>query len=145
MRILATIALFASVNAWACPELTGSFTCTYQDGSSEVVEMTQELKDGVTTYMYNGSAIPADNVVYQVPDDQTLKQGTFRAWCDDTVTLKAELKGQYYDQGNYFGDLVMNMEFSLAGSDLKSVTTGTLTNSGGQYPLNGETVCTRNP
>ncbi len=145
MRTIAALALLISVQAWACPDLTGTFTCTYQDGSQEVVNMSQELKNGVTVYNYNGTPVAADNVVNDVPDDESLKQATFRAWCDDNITLKAELKGKYYSEGNYFGDLLMNMEFTMVGNDLKQVSTGSIKNSGGDYPLNGETLCTRNP
>ena len=146
MRKLAAIALLFSANAaFACPDLTGAYTCTYQNGSSEVVTVSQQLVNGVTVYNYNGSQIPADNIVYQVPDDQSLKNGTFRAWCDDAVTLKAELIGQYYDQGAYYGDLSMIMNFSIEGSSLKQVTTGTLKNSAGEYPLNSEKSCSPHP
>lgn len=146
MRILAALALLVSVNAYACPDLSGSFTCTSQDNTSEVVTLSQENKDGITIYNYNGSMIPADNQAYQVPDDQNLKEGTFRAWCDanDNVTLKTELIGKYYDQGSYYGDLTMNMDFSLNGTDLRQVTTGKLVNSGGEQPLNGDMTCVRN-
>lgn len=147
MRILAALALLVSVNAYACPDLTGSFTCTYQDNTSEVVTISQENKDGVMVYNYNGSAIPADNQAYQVPDDQNLKEGTFRAWCDpstDTV-LNTELIGKYYQDGSYFGDLNLDMTFALDGANLKQVSKGTLTNQSDTYPLDGELTCTRNP
>lgn len=142
MRTLLAVLLLGSVQAFACPNLTGSFTCTYSDGSSEVLNITQEAKEGVTTYNINQSLTPADNVIYTVPDDETLKEGTFRAWCNDDVTLKGELIGKYYDQGSFFGDLLLNIDYSLDGANLKQVTTGTLTSANGQYPINAETVCT---
>jgi len=145
MRKLAIIALAFSAQAWACPELAGSYTCTYQDGSSEVVTITQELKDGVTIYNHNGSTVPADNVAYPVPDDASLREGTFKAWCADNSTLSAQLIGKYYQDGQYFGDLDMTTNFSLNGSDLKQTSVGTLKNAGGEYPLNGENTCKRNP
>ncbi len=143
MRTIAALLLLVSVNAYACPELTGSYTCTYQDGSSEVLSISQENKDGVTVYNYNGSMIPADNKVYPVPDDETLKQATFRAWCE-TATLKGNIVGKYYNNGALFGDLDMTLSLSLDGTSLKSVTTGALTNSGGTYPLDGSVTCARN-
>lgn len=145
MRKLAAIALLFSVQAYACPELTGSYTCAYQDGSSEVVTISQELKDGVTIYTHNGSQIPADNVAYPVPDDANLREATFRAFCSDEATLTANLVGKYFQDGQYFGDLNMTSNFTLDGANLKQVTTGTLKNQGGEYPLNSEMVCTRNP
>lgn len=144
MRSLALVALLFSAQAFACPNLTGTYTCTYQDGSSEVVNLTQENKNGVIVYNYNGSEIPADNVAYPVPDDANLRSATFRSWCPDTVNLNAQLVGKYYQDNEYFGDLDMTTSMSLDGANLKQVTTGTLTNAGGTYPLNAEMVCTRN-
>lgn len=145
MRKLAAIALLFSFQAYACPDLAGSYTCNYQDGSSEVITLSQELKDGVTIYTHNGSQIPADNVAYPVPDDVNLREATFRAWCTDTVTLSANLVGKYFQEGAYFGDLNMTSAFTLDGTSLKQITTGTLKNQGGEYPLNSEMTCTRNP
>lgn len=144
MRKLAALALVFSAQAFACPDLAGSFTCTYQDGSKEIVTLSQDQKDGLTTYNYNGSIVPADNQAYPVPEDATLKEGTFRAWCNDATVLNTQLIGKYHQDGSYFGDLVMNMDFTLTGKDLHQVTTGTLKNSGGEYPLNNDMVCTRN-
>ncbi len=146
MRKLAALALVFSAQAFACPDLTGAFTCTYQDGSKEVITIAQEQKaDGLVVYNYNGSIVPTDNQAYPVPDDATLKEGTFRAWCANDSALSTQLVGKYYQDGSYFGDLVMNMDFSLTGTDLHQVTNGTLKNSGGEYPLNGDMTCVRNP
>lgn len=138
--------LLFSIQALACPDLTGKFNCTYQDGSTQVVTITQALnKDGVTVYTYNGSALPADNQVYPLKDDQSLKNATYRVWCDptDANVLQSQLLGQYFSQGSYYGDLTLNMAMTLSGDDLKQTTTGQLKNSGGEYPLNSEEVCQR--
>jgi len=144
MRKLAVIALLFSAQAYACPELTGTYTCTYQDGSSEVITLSQEQKDGVTVYSHNGSQIPADSVAYPVPDDVNLREATFKAWCADGTTLNAQLVGKYFQENQYFGDLEMTSAFTLDGTDLKQVTTGTLKNLGGEYPLNSDLTCKRN-
>ncbi len=144
MRTLTALALVFSAQAYACPQLAGTYNCKYQDGSAEIVTIQQETKDGVTVYGYNGSDIPADNQVYNIPDDENLKSGTFRAWCDDDVTLKSQLLGKYWDNGAYFGDLTLDMSFTLSGSDLHQSTTGQVVNSGGSYPINNEVTCTKN-
>ncbi len=148
MKKLTAIALLFSAPAMACPNLSGSFTCKYQDNTAEVVTITQGVnKDGTTVYQYNGSAIIADNVSYPIPDDQTLKEGTFKAWCnpEEATVLNSLLTGKYYSQGSYYGDLVLNMKFSMEGSDLKQVTKGTLKNQSSEYPLDSDLVCKRNP
>ena len=146
MRTLAALALLFSAQAFACPALTGSFTCIYKDGTNETVTITQSAdKAGMVTYIYNGSEVPADNKIYDVPEDQTLKEGKFRAWCDDDVTLKSELIGKYWNNGAYFGDLVMNINFEMDGTNLKQITTGNVKNSGGTYPLDDQMVCNAAP
>lgn len=145
MRKLAAAFLLVSVQAYACPDLTGNYTCTYHDGSSEAVVISQEVKDGVTVYTHNGTPIPADNVTYPVPDDASLKDATFRAYCSDANTLSANLIGKYFQDGQYFGDLNLTSNFSVANGDLKNVTVGSLKNTGGEYPLNSEITCKRNP
>jgi len=144
MRTLIALAFVFSAQAFACPELAGTYTCTYSDGSSETGTVTQTLVNGVNVYNYNGTEIRADNAVYPVPEDETLKEGTFRAWCEGAATLKGTIEGKYYSGGSYFGDLVMNLEFSRVGTSLKQVTTGNLKNAGGDYPINSEVVCTAN-
>lgn len=141
MRTLATLAFLVSVNAWAaCPELTGTYNCNYSDGSKETVTIKQENKDGIVIYDYNGSSVPADNQIRQIPDDQTIKQGTFRAWCDNE-SLKTQMLGKYYQDGQFFGDLTLNMDFTKVGTDLKATNTGFVKNSAGEYPLNSEVIC----
>ncbi len=142
MRTLAALALLFSAQAFACPTLTGNYTCTYKDGTNETVSITQSAdKAGMVTYIYNGSQVPANNQIYDVPDDQSVKQGKFRAWCDDDVTLKSQLIGKYWSNGSYFGDLTMNMNFQIESGNLKQVTTGNVVNSGGTYPIDDTLVC----
>lgn len=143
MRSLAALVLLFSAQAFACPELTGNYTCTYQDGSNEQISITQGVQNGVTVYNYNNSAMPADNKVYPMPEEQTLKNATIRAWCEGEV-LKANLLGEYYNEGSKFGDLDMTLDITKSGSDLKQLSNGTLKNKDGEYALNGEVVCTSN-
>ena len=146
MRLLTGLVLLFSVQAYACPELSGTFTCTYSDGQTEQVVMSQQVRpDGVTVYNYGGTEVVTDNSVNAIPDDETLKEGTFRAWCSDASTLNAQLLGKYFDQGAYYGDLTMNLAFTMVGSDLKQVTTGNLKSATDEYPLDNETTCVRNP
>jgi hypothetical protein len=144
MRIFAVIALLFSAQAFACPNLTGNFTCKYQDGSVENISITQGDSNGVTVYNYNGSNIPADNVVYPMQDDQSLRNATFRAWCEGDA-LKGNIIGKYYNNGSEFGDVNMVLTFNMESNNLKNTTTGSLVDkSGNSYDLGGETLCTRN-
>ena len=143
MRKLVAIALVFSAQAWACPDLTGKYLCTYEDGSTENVEITQRVDEkGVTIYNYGGSDIPADNAAYPVPEDDTLKEATMRSWCDGQ-TLQAQMIGKYYNRGAFFGDLTMNLVISLNGTGLSQVTTGVLKAQGTDYPMNSTVTCAR--
>jgi len=144
MRTLAIIALLFSAQAFACPNLTGTYTCTYQDGSKETTAITQDTKGTVTVYNINGSDMPADGQTVLIPDSDNLKEGTFKAWCDDDLSLKGLMIGKYWNQGAYFGDLTMNLVWSLSGTDLRQTSNGQVVNSGGKYPVTNETVCAKN-
>lgn len=145
MRILASLALLVSVNAFACPDLTGSFTCTNQDGTTSTLAMSQENKDGVTIYNYDGQSLPADGQVYKMDDSQNLKDGTIKATCDDNAnTMNTEILGKYYENGEFAGDLTLDIAMSLdASSNLLQVYTGKIVNQGGDYPINQQMTCTR--
>ena len=140
----AFLAMLLSANAWACPNLTGKYTCKYQDGSTEVVIISQENKAGVEIYNYGGSMVTTDNVARRMLDDDTLKKKTSRAWCEADI-LKSKLVGKYYSNGNYVGDLTLTMTFAKNGNDYKQVNTGNLKSRGGDdYPQNSEVTCSFN-
>jgi hypothetical protein len=152
MRIFAALALSFSVQAFACPDLAGTYTCKYQDDSSESVTISQEQTNGVTVYnlIYgsspsSASKISADNQPYLIPDDENLKQASYRAWCDtnDSNVLQTQLTGKYYAQGSFHGDLTLSMSYSRSGADLKQVNQGTLKTADGQSPLGSVMLCTR--
>jgi hypothetical protein len=145
LRTVTVLALLFSAQAFACPNLTGSYTCKAQDGSSSTLVLSQTLTNGVTTYSYAGSSVVADNKAYPIPDDANLKGGTQRAWCADDVTLTLELLGKYWNNGAYFGDLKLDLAVTKAGVDLKQVSTGNITNTGGTYPINNDMTCTKTP
>lgn len=143
MRKLALLAFAVAANAaFACPQLAGNFVCTYQDGSSENVAITQSNKAGVEVYVYNGNEIPADKTTYDIPDDNNLKMGKFVAWCDDDVTLKTNIKGQYYSDSSYVGNVDLNTDFSMAADgSLNLASSGKLTTGNGEYPINDTVTC----
>lgn len=140
MRLLGLIALAFSAQAFACPNLAGSYTCTFNN-QSEAITITQDQKDGVTIYQYNGGDLRADNQVYSIPDDESLKQATVRGWCEGE-SLKINVIGKYYSQGSYFGDLNMTLDNSKVGDNLRQITSGNVKNDGGNYPINADVTCT---
>lgn len=143
LRPFAAFAFLVSAQAFACPQLAGNYTCNYQDGQTTTLVLNQDAKSNVTIYDMNGQQLPADNQVKPIPDEDSLKNATVRAWCNDDTTLHTEIVGKYYRQGQYFGDLTMDADLSMANQNLRQVTTGNVKNSGGTYPVNSDITCTR--
>ncbi len=146
MRFFAMLAFMFSTVAYAnCPELSGTYQCTYANspGVTEVITVGQEIKDGITIYNYNGQEFPADNIDYSIPDDDYhLTGGKFRAWCEE-LTVKGKLTGQAMHDGDHIGDLDLNMTISKTDNVLKSIIEGTMTTrEGGVIPLREEITCT---
>lgn len=112
--ILTAIAgLLVSATAWACPDLTGSYTCTYEDGASEVLDISQSSANGVTTFTINGNSIPADGQVYQLPDDAYTKNYTMSYACEGTpAKLALTYGGDYYENGAFVATIAGKNLFS---------------------------------
>ena len=145
MRIgLASLLVFGG-QALACPNLAGDFSCIYKDGSVEHIRVGQEEKDGVTVFQYNNHKIPANNQLYDVPDEDTLRGATFRAWCegDGNGVLRTQLAGKYYTENSFYGQLTLDTSYRLAGGDLKQISTGVLKHVGGERAINSEVLCKR--
>lgn len=143
VRIIATLAALFSVQAFACPNLTGSYTCNYGNGQSEQISVSQREANGITYYSYNNDEFAADGSVVPLQDSADLKQATFKAWCENT-TLKNQIMGKYYNNGTYFGDLNMVIDITSANGNLQQNATGNLKGSQGDYPINNSVTCTKN-
>lgn len=143
MKIIIALAAAFSVQAFACPNLTGSYTCDYGNGQTEQMTISQEERNGVTFYKYNNDEFAADGTVYPLQDSAELKQGTFKAWCESTI-LKNQIMGKYYNNGSYFGDLDMTMDLTLNNGNLSQVAKGSLKSANGDYPINQTVTCNKN-
>lgn len=139
--VLAVGALFSSV-ALACPDLRGSYTCSYDEGP-QVVTIAQEDRGGVTYYKVDGDELPADNVSRALPEDPNFQNGTFRGWCEGN-DFKVEVTGKVFDQGRFFGDLRAVVGFAANAANLTQTTTGSLTTGEKTYPLDNVVTCKRN-
>lgn len=146
--VIALVALF-SVQAFACPNLTGTYSCTYE-GQTEQIQMSQTETNGVTVYtMKNpndpndqGGSLPADNVVYKLEDSEQFKNGTIRGWCEGEA-FKIEQIGSYFDQGQHIGDLQAVISMSLNGGNLVQDTQGVYKTGSGDYPISNSMTCSR--
>jgi len=144
LRTLAVFAFLASAQAFACPNLTGSYTCT-DNGQSQIMTISQANKGTFTDYNVNGQDIVTDNIAHPQPDQDNVKQSTMRAWCNDDATLHLQLLVKYYDNNAPVGDITVNLDISMQAQNLHQVTTGGLAANGQTYPVNSDIVCTKNP
>ena len=147
----AVIALFAlyGIQAFACPNLTGTYSCTYE-GQTSQVQLSQTETNGVTVYTMKdpndpadqGGSLPADNVVYKLEDSEQFKNGTLRGWCEGEA-FKIEQTGSYFDQGQHIGDIQAILTMSLSNGNLVQDTQGTYKTGSGDYPIASNMTCNR--
>lgn len=150
MKLIIAVLALVGAQAFACPNLTGTFSCT-SDGQTQAVAISQVEVNGVTTYTLKnpadpadqGGSLPADNNTYQIQDSEDFKNGTIRGWCEADA-FKIEQTGQYYDQGQHIGDVQATIAMSLVDNNLSQVTTGTFKTGSGDYPINQTMSCVRN-
>lgn len=126
-RAIALAASLFSVGAFACPNLAGNYTCTTSAGKNDVV-ITQRVDNGITYYSFNGEEFPADGLEYSF-ENQQLKNGNFSAWCSERGTvsvLNQNLRGDFYQNGNYAGLLDLNTHIYVHKNGLRLKYKGTL-------------------
>lgn len=92
--MLLAAALLVSGSAFACPELTGDWTCTDKQGSVSKVKMTQEaIENGVMYYSTDEkgetNSFPADGKTYN--DDGADYSTTFTAACTSSARVDAKM------------------------------------------------------
>jgi len=74
LRSLSLAVLFVSSAATACPNLTGKFLCTNDDGTPSPVEISQVQQNGVTTYTVS-SEDKSDQLVADGQNRTTVEKG----------------------------------------------------------------------
>lgn len=150
MKALLVGLMLVGTQAFACPDLSGSYACT-QDGETAYLELSQTEMNGVTVFTLRdpsnpndqGGSLPADNQTYRVQDSESFKNATIRGWCE-AEAFKIEQTGELYDQGYHMGDIEMVLSMSLMeDGNLLQATSGVFKTGSGDYPLSGEVICSR--
>ena len=117
---LAIVGLFVSASAFAaCPDLSGTFSCAYDDGTVDQMVISQSEVKGVTTYTVNGNPIVADGVVQSLPDDAGAKNQSVSYSCD-ADKFKYAYSADLYEANVMAGSVTADLLFS------KDATTGSL-------------------
>ena len=142
-KIVVMVGALVSASAFACPNLSGVYTCPDQQNGPQTVEITQTEENGITTYFQNGESLVSDNLVKPIPESADFKEGTMQAFCEGDA-LKVAVKGKVWDQGQFFGDLDVVSNYSLdADKNLVDTFDGSVKSAQGNYPINDLTTCVR--
>ena len=146
MEYLATLTLLFSASSRACPDLTGTYTCEVSSTKKETKVIQQSKKNGVMVYWVNDLEMVTDDKPRFVPENENLRQGTFRVWCDGDIKVKTQLLGKYHNNSGYFGDLTANSEwFMRDDAHLVRYTSGDIRSPDGTVmPFDDEVLCKRN-
>lgn len=132
-----------SVTAFACPDLTGTYECTY-DGQVETMDLTQYVADGVTHFKVGQTEVVADGASHPMPDSQPEEQATYTASCNGNV-LGISFFSLLIDNANKIGQISGQQNMSLDNvGDLVQDIKGTLViDAQGTFPIDEVTTCRR--
>lgn len=140
---LALMGLLVGASAWACPDLRGTYTCTYENGS-ETLTVDQMEQNGTTYYIINGDTVPADGQLYPIADDESQKNQFIMFSCKGEPSKFAlNYTGDLYEGGQLQGHISAEALYSKdsAGS-LVIEETGTFSAvDGNVYPWSEQTSC----
>lgn len=105
MKIFSFVLFLASINAFACPNLAGSYNCKYENETWDMsIRQTEEngvtsyhqtMGDGEGTYIADGVARPASGVV-----GEDIIEGTLSTTCSDSsiiIQFLADYRGSALD------------------------------------------------
>ncbi|MCB0391865.1 MAG: hypothetical protein KDD58_11270 [Bdellovibrionales bacterium] len=132
------------VEAQACPDLSGVYTC----GEEELTVETFEL-NGVYYLEFNGNGgLPADGAWLQLPDSEEEKNAKFRLTCGDKAPYGSHFLLDYesdlYQQGQYVAFLDAEVYFYInVNNELAQDTVGVAKGSWGEQPIDEKIVCTK--
>jgi len=121
---------FFATNAFACPDLTGTYSCKYDDGETDTIEFTQRVENGVTIYTIGGQDLPANGETVEINEEE------------DGVQLIGTASGLCSAQGDEF-DTSMDLDVIFDGSLLMMITAEfTYSKDGADLRSVGTTVVT---
>jgi|GEM_PF-2069919 len=128
------------LQAQACPDLTGQYTCTDSDGS-ETLTITQEVSDTLKVIV-NDTEIIVDSKSYPMTGDPTMKNASIRSWCDDKA-IKSQMTGDLYNGDEKTGYVETMVQYILAEDGLIEVRSSKVKTEGGETPTESTLTCTR--
>lgn len=141
MKSVSLFVFLFSFFANACPDLSGQYTCEFE-GEKQALELTQTVKDGVTTYSLNGEIVSADGNAYPMEDEGFI--GTMTSVCGDNDDLLVHIVGDLYNEGQAVGTADIGLKFTANQNGLTQENDALYVIDGQPYQSKDIYFCSRN-
>ena len=143
------ILFLLSSAAFACTDLSGQYTCTDNDGTSDVTVQQSAIPGGahfVFTTVSNGTTktmdFLADAKSHPLPDENGQLKGTYVANCTANGLVGTE-NADFYDNGKKVAHMDVTLTAQMQGSKMVSTAQGKVTAPNGSMPINSTSTCVR--
>lgn len=122
----------------------GTYRCTHEEGGGDVMVdtmvVTQEIRDDVHYFTFNGSEMVADNAERPFVGDPTFRNGSLRAWCENDV-FRSRIAGQFFENEVKTGEMEVTVDVSFIDGKMIEKAHGLHRNAGGEIPTSGLVTC----
>jgi hypothetical protein len=139
MKLLLVV-FFFSVNALACPQISGTYTCETEDGP-EILEISQTNSSGIETFNIDGTDFVADGVTKKYADTEF--NGTITATCS-LNKLDITTFGDIYESGTKTSYVAVKESYYASKDGLVYAINGNFEHQGQVYPINEKVNCSKN-
>jgi hypothetical protein len=141
MKTLAiTISFLISASAFACPQISGNYTCQTQDGPQITVIQQSTAADG-DIFDIDGYQFKADGVSY--PENSEEFIGTIATACNPT-TVNITIIGDVIENGSKIGSTNLTQSMYMENGSLVQDLNGVFDYQGQAIPIAEKILCTPN-
>lgn len=126
--------------AVSCPNFAGNYNCTFETTGPQDLEIRQRELDEVSIFTFNGNEAIADGQVRQMPNNDEIKDGFYKARCSHTE-LEIWQKGNLSFAEGYL-EATLSLFFNDDG-DLANENIGKIVINGKERSLNNRGICVR--
>lgn len=139
--IVLFVSIFSTV-AMACPQLAGSYTCTYDDGTTETLTVEQGVDNGVNVFVVDGDVFYADGQAHPISTEELV--GTYVATCVGNA-VNANVNADMYQQGSKIGMIQADLSLSQVSPGFVTMgTNGNVVVDNQVYPITESATCSLN-
>lgn len=144
--VFVLLSLF-SVQAFACPDFTGSYICQNEEGGDEgsyAMVMTQRPTAGGAIYTSTVDGESEDLIIDGKPHmaDPEQPKIIYVGKCERSV-VKVNVKGPIEEDGQAIGSMKSDVQYFMSGNKLMTKSVTTINYQGQQYSQSLESYCTK--